>query len=102
MTPVLLGIKSIPRNPLLFGMLYRMDAVEQVGSGVHRIREICRDCGAAAPDYEINDHWVTINFKRPKLVNGVRVKDEDATHERSEKRGENRGERRGEKLSENR
>ncbi len=76
MTPELLGIKSIPRNPLLFGMLYRMNAVEQVGSGVRRIREICRDYGVPEPDYEINDHWVTMTFKRPELVNGVRVSDE--------------------------
>ena len=78
MTPELLGIKSIPRNPLLFGMLYRMDAVEQVGSGVRRIREICRDYGVAEPEYEIKEHWVTMTFKRPKLVNGVRVKDESS------------------------
>jgi ATP-dependent DNA helicase RecG len=76
MTPELLGIKSIPRNPLLFGMLYRMDAVEQVGSGVRRIREICRDYGVAEPEYEISEHWVTMTFQRPKLVNGVRVEEE--------------------------
>ncbi|VGO19973.1 hypothetical protein [Pontiella sulfatireligans] len=36
MTLELLGIKN---NPLLFGMLCRMNAVEQVGSGIRRIRE---------------------------------------------------------------
>ncbi len=78
MTPELLGIKSIPRNPLLFGMLYRMNAVEQVGSGIRRIREICRDYGVAEPEYEINESWVTVTFARPKLKNGVRVKDESS------------------------
>jgi ATP-dependent DNA helicase RecG len=78
MTPELLGIKSIPRNPLLFGMLYRMDAVEQVGSGVRRIREICRDYGVAEPDYETRENWVTVTFARPRLKNGVRVKDEES------------------------
>ena len=29
MTEAELGVKSVPRNPLLFGMLHRMDAVEQ-------------------------------------------------------------------------
>lgn len=75
MTPELLGTKSIPRNPLLFGMLYRMNAVEQVGSGVRRIREICRDYGVAQPDYEISENWVTITFMRPTLVDGVRLED---------------------------
>ena len=44
-----LGIKSVPRNPLLFGMFYRMGMVEQVGSGIKRIREMCRDYGVAEP-----------------------------------------------------
>ena len=29
-----LGSKSVPRNPLLFSMLYRMKLVEQIGSGI--------------------------------------------------------------------
>ena len=37
------GTKSMPRNPLLFGMLYRMDVVGNIGSGIKRIRELCRD-----------------------------------------------------------
>ena len=32
-----LGVKSVPRNPLLFGMFYRMGMVERVGSGIKRI-----------------------------------------------------------------
>jgi ATP-dependent DNA helicase RecG len=34
MTEADLGVKSVPRNPLLFGILYRMNAVEQIGSGI--------------------------------------------------------------------
>jgi ATP-dependent DNA helicase RecG len=30
------GHKSVPRNPLLFGLFYRMDLVEQIGSGIRR------------------------------------------------------------------
>ncbi len=76
MTPEMLGLKSFPRNPLLFGMLYRMDAVEQVGSGIRRIREICRDYNVAEPEFEISEHWVTITLKRPKLVKGIRGEEE--------------------------
>ena len=39
MTEADLGTKSMPRNPLLFGMLYRMDVVESIGSGIKRIRD---------------------------------------------------------------
>ena len=60
-----LGIKSVPRNPLLFGMFYRMGMVEQVGSGIKRIRETCRDYGVAEPMIEVSENWVTTTFKRP-------------------------------------
>ena len=36
-----LGSKSVPRNLLLFSMLYRMRLVEQIGSGIERIRDAC-------------------------------------------------------------
>jgi len=85
MTPELLGIKSIPRNPLLFGMLYRMNAVEQVGSGIRRIREICCDYGITEPEYEISENWVTITFARSKLVDGVRVVTEELSPKISDK-----------------
>ncbi len=60
-----LGVKSIPRNPLLFGMLYRMDAVEHIGSGIRRIRALCRDYGVDAPEFDVSEHWMTTTFKRP-------------------------------------
>lgn len=45
-----LGHKSVPRNPLLFGLFYRMDLVEQIGSGIGRIRDLCRTHGVAEPN----------------------------------------------------
>ena len=65
MTEADLGVKSVPRNPLLFGILHRMEAVEKIGSGIRRIRELCRDHGVAAPEIEVSDHWVTTTFRRP-------------------------------------
>ena len=60
-----LGVKSMPRNPLLFGMLYRMDVVENIGSGIRRIRGLCREHGVAEPVIEASEHWVTVTFRRP-------------------------------------
>ena len=37
-----LGTRSVPRNRLLFGMFHRMGMVEQIGSGIRRIRQECR------------------------------------------------------------
>lgn len=64
MTEADLGIKSIPRNPLLFGMLFRMEAVEHIGSGIKRIRDQCREYGVAEPRIEVSEHWFTVTFPR--------------------------------------
>ena len=63
-----LGVKSVPRNPLLFGLLHRMDAVEQIGSGIRRIRGLCREWGVPVPVIEVSEHWVTVTFRRPALA----------------------------------
>ncbi len=65
MTEADLGFKSIPRNPLLFGMLHRMEAVEHIGSGIRRIRNLCRDYGVAEPQIDVSEHWFTVTFPRP-------------------------------------
>ncbi len=64
MTEADLGRKSIPRNPLLFGMLYRMDAVEHIGSGIKRIKQICADYGVVAPEIQVEEDWFTVSFPR--------------------------------------
>ncbi len=64
MTEAALGVKSIPRNPLLFGILHRMEAVEKIGSGIRRIRDLCREHGVAEPTIEVSDHWITTTFPR--------------------------------------
>ena len=60
-----LGFKSVPRNPLLFGLLYRMGVVENIGSGIRRIRELCEEHGVAQPAIDVTEHWVAITFPRP-------------------------------------
>ena len=65
MTKADLGTKSMPRNPLLFGMLYRMGVVENIGSGIRRTRELCREHGVAEPAIKVSEHWVTVTFSRP-------------------------------------
>ena len=50
-----LGHKSVPRNPLLFGLFYRMNLVEQIGSGIQRIRDLCREYGVAEPKFEVSE-----------------------------------------------
>ena len=64
MTEADLGVKSIPRNPLLFGILHRMNAVEHIGSGIRRIRSLCREYKVAEPQIEVSEHWFTMTFPR--------------------------------------
>lgn len=59
-----LGLKSVPRNPLLFGLLHRMDAVEQIGTGIRRIRDLCREWEVPAPAIDVSERWVTVTFRR--------------------------------------
>ncbi len=59
-----LGQKSIPRNPLLFSMLYRMNLVEQIGSGISRILQLCKDYNVKGPQVVVEDSWVTVIFHR--------------------------------------
>ena len=63
-----LGTKSVPRNRLLFGMFHRMGMVEQIGSGIRRIRQECLDYGVAEPLIEVSEHWVTTTFRRPAVT----------------------------------
>ena len=60
-----LGKKSVPRNPLLFSILYRMNAVEHIGSGINRIHRACKDYGIKAPIVQVEENWVTLIFLRP-------------------------------------
>jgi ATP-dependent DNA helicase RecG len=65
-----LGKRSVPRNPLLFGMLYRMDLVEHVGSGLKRIRGAMKEYGLETPVIEADEHWFAISFKRNAALKG--------------------------------
>ena len=60
-----LGSRSVPRNPLLFSMLYRMRLVEQIGSGIRRIHDACREHSVAEPSIDVSPDWVTVTFPRP-------------------------------------
>ena len=64
-----LGSRSVPRNPLLFSMLYRMKLVEQIGSGIRRIHDACREHGVAEPTIDVSPDWVLVTF--PRAVEAV-------------------------------
>jgi len=63
-----LGKISRPRNPLLFNLMYRMDLVEQIGSGILRINNALAGYGMSPPDIESDNAWYCIVFKRSEPV----------------------------------
>ena len=59
-----LGKRSAPRNPLLFSILYRMDFVEHVGSGINRIKDAMAEYGLPEPVIEADENWFAVTLKR--------------------------------------
>ena len=59
-----LGTGSVPRNPLLFSVLHRMEVVEHIGSGIRRIRDQCREYMVAEPLFTNGEHVFTVTFSR--------------------------------------
>jgi ATP-dependent DNA helicase RecG len=55
MTLEKLGSVSLPRNPLLFGMMHRMGLVEKIGSGLKRIADMCREQQTPSLTAEISE-----------------------------------------------
>ncbi len=61
------GKKSLSRNNLLFGLLQRIGLVENVGTGIRRMRELMSAEGLEEPKFEISEDWFVVVFKRPEL-----------------------------------
>ncbi len=66
MTPELLEKKSIPRNILLFSIFHRIGMVEKLGSGIKRIKRLCKEAAINEPKIDIQENWFSIIFKRKK------------------------------------
>jgi ATP-dependent DNA helicase RecG len=58
------GTKSLSRNPLVFGLMQRIDMVEKVGSGINRMQDTMREVGLPDPVFSM-DGFFTVTFYRP-------------------------------------
>ena len=70
MTIEKLGTVSLPRNPLLFGMMHRMGLVEKIGSGMKRIADMCREQEISEPEIQADYDWFRIIFSRKSTGSG--------------------------------
>lgn len=58
------GKRSHSRNPLVFGLFARMRMVEQIGSGIGRIKDLLKENGLEPPLFS-HDGMFTVTLRRP-------------------------------------
>lgn len=56
--------RSLPRNPLLFGLMQRMNLVEKIGSGLMRMRNAVKEYSLPDIALEADENWFKIIFRR--------------------------------------
>lgn len=68
------GTRSMSRNPLIFGLFTRMNLVEQVASGIPRMRNEMNEAGLPEPAFTTDGGFFSVEFQRPDdsgTVNGT-------------------------------
>jgi ATP-dependent DNA helicase RecG len=58
-----LGKISLARNPVIMDMVYRLNLVENVGSGINRMKRLCSEQDIPI-DFEIGSDWFRVLFHR--------------------------------------
>jgi len=58
------GKRSLSRNPLIFGLFERIRMVEQVGSGINRMRDLMIEENLTPPEFSTEGIF-TVTFRRP-------------------------------------
>ncbi len=75
------GNKSLSRNPLIFGLFARMQLVEQVGSGINRMRSLMKEANLPLPQFS-TEGMFNVALYRPKRMS------EEMSEKMSEKTSE--------------
>ncbi|MCK4429382.1 MAG: winged helix-turn-helix transcriptional regulator, partial [Candidatus Aenigmarchaeota archaeon] len=57
------GKRSLSRNPLIFSLLQKLELVEQVGSGINRIKNAMRKTRLRKPDFEFGKFFSVTLFR---------------------------------------
>src|SRR5690606_30494679 len=58
------GKRSLSRNPLIFGLFERIKMVEQIGSGITRMRDLMEESKLTPPEFNTEGIF-TVTFRRP-------------------------------------
>jgi hypothetical protein len=62
-TPENFGTVTITRNPIIASMFFRIDYIEQMGTGIERMRKAMREASIAEPQFEFSGFF-KVTFKR--------------------------------------
>jgi ATP-dependent DNA helicase RecG len=65
-TPENFGTLSITRNDVIAKMLHRIKYIEEMGTGIKRMRNATKELDVAAPEFELNNFF-KVTFKRTLL-----------------------------------
>jgi len=61
------GTISITRNPIIASMFYRIGYIEQMGTGIMRMKNATKEANVAAPEFEFSGFF-KVAFKRNTLA----------------------------------
>lgn len=84
------GTKSVVRNPVIASLLNRADYIEQIGTGINRIKNSVKERGQGSVEFYYN-HFFVVTFTKTKKV----------TERVGEKVGKRVGEKVGKSLTKN-
>ena len=67
LNPEEFGTKSVVRNPIIASLLNRADYIEQIGTGINRIKKAVKEHGQGNVEFYYNNFF-TVTFTRTKKV----------------------------------
>lgn len=62
------GKSSVRRNPIIADLFHRMDKVEEIGSGIDRMKNLMKDANLKEPVFEISTFFRTIFYRDPEYA----------------------------------
>jgi ATP-dependent DNA helicase RecG len=59
---------SVVRNPVIASLLNRADYIEQIGTGINRIKNAVKEHGQGNVEFYYNNFFI-VTFTRTKIIN---------------------------------
>jgi len=61
------GRRAVRRNQLIASLLHRIDFVENMGTGINKIRTLLKSAGLPAPHFEFGDFYTIVFFRKQQI-----------------------------------